>query len=101
MTLAPKEDILHIQLMWWNAIRGFNLSYRVEVSEEMASRWINCYGMEIIEYTLPIAAKNWQKKREKEGEDLEDFDYLRNYVQACMLDNRDAGKFNLKKVVSA
>ena len=97
MTLASKQDILHIQILWWSAIKVFNLDYRVEVSEEMASRWLSCYGMEIVEYTLPIAVKNWRKKREKEGLDLEDLDYLRNYVQACMRDNRDAGKFKIAK----
>lgn len=97
MTIAEKHDILHIQILWEESIRCLDLGYRVEVSPEMATRWVSCYGMEVIEYTLPITVASWKRKWQRDGADFEEFEYLRNYCQACMRDNRDAGRFKISK----
>jgi hypothetical protein len=44
------------------------------------------------------AVKNWKRKRERGGADLDDQDCLRNYCQAAMRNNREAGKFQIMRV---
>lgn len=97
MTPEERNDINCVQVIWEEATRCLGLDYRLRVSDAMATRWLACHGMEIIEFTLLDAVKNWKRKRERDGADFDDLDYLRNYCQAAMRNNREAGKFQVTR----